>query len=230
MTGLDLRALAWLTGALAIAGAASGCVVDPTLGIAGAAVNGASYVATGRSADSHGLSWLTGEDCDLARALSRAPVCRPVGSGDGTIGLAAADGEPERTALAAVYEQAALAPVLVGPAAATAYSKPVPPRLYVVAASYDRRAEATAAAYALGDLPAAVARTEIAGAVRHRVVVGPLEPRLEAVLGPRLAAAGAEHWFPVALCPPALTPPPCLGPAAERPVSAAARLAAAAGR
>ena len=52
-----------------------GC--SPVVVVASLAVNGASYVATGKGVADHGLSAITNEDCATWRVVKGEAVCRP---------------------------------------------------------------------------------------------------------------------------------------------------------
>ena len=54
---------------LLVAPALTGCAVTPVIAAARIALDGASMVATGKTSNGHGLSALTGEDCEPSRAL-----------------------------------------------------------------------------------------------------------------------------------------------------------------
>ncbi len=193
-----------------LAGSLAGCGSGPVLGLTQVALAGASFVATGKSIGGHGLSAITGEDCDLGRALTGEPVCRAAGTprGDATIDDAAV--EPARSALGAIYLEAASArTVLVEPLRVPAFAEVETPLVYVGVASYRGADEAAYVAAGLRELPAAAAAASIDGRVFYRVVVGPLDDRLVPVLDVRLAAAGITHTFAVELCPGTLGPPPC---------------------
>ncbi len=196
--------------AVLLAGLA-GCGGESVLGLTQIALEGASHLATGKSMSGHGLSAITGEDCDLSRALTGEPVCRAAGTprGDATIGDAAV--EPARSALGAIYLEAASArTVLVEPLRVPAFAEVETPLVYVVVASYRSADEAAYVAAGLRELPAAAAAAaSIDGSVFYCVVVGPLDDRLVPVLDARLAAAGITHTFAVELCPGTLGPPPC---------------------
>jgi len=60
----------------------SGCALPAAVSIASYAVDGASFVATGRSMSDHGISILLREDCALFRVLKGEPVCRPMKKND----------------------------------------------------------------------------------------------------------------------------------------------------
>ena len=53
-----------------------GCGLPPALQIASLLIDGASYVATGKSPSDHAISAVAEKDCALWRAVKRADICR----------------------------------------------------------------------------------------------------------------------------------------------------------
>jgi len=52
-----------------------GCIIPPALTIASYAVDGVSYVASGKSVEDHALSMVAGQDCALHRVLQDKEIC-----------------------------------------------------------------------------------------------------------------------------------------------------------
>ena len=97
------------------------------------------------------------------------------------------------------------------------FTEPEAPVPYVVVASFRDPDDAKIVALELAGLPATTSPASLDGRVYHRVVVGPLEPKLEAVLPERLAKAGILTFYPVLLCPEDQTMPPCISRPRYRP-------------
>ena len=210
-------ALSWL----------AGCAAAPSVTLAQAAATGASLTITGKSLNGHGLSALTGADCDLARALSGDPICLANDFAEGAATVAAGVTEPGRSTLSALYDRVGDGrPPLLATPKAPPFAVAEAPRTYLVVASFAAEIDARQAASALPRLPADVSAARIAGRAYWRVVVGPLDPALAPRLDGELAAAGVHRAFPVVLCAEALTPPPCFSPSIYRPRADAAALAA----
>lgn len=69
------RALA-VASLLAASLALSGCGLPPILSLASYALDGISYLTSGKSVTEHALSAVTSEDCALFRVVMGTPVCR----------------------------------------------------------------------------------------------------------------------------------------------------------
>src|SRR5512146_3154800 len=54
----------------------SGCGLPPAVMIASYAADGVSYVATGKSVSDHGISEVTGRDCELWRVIKGEAICK----------------------------------------------------------------------------------------------------------------------------------------------------------
>lgn len=71
----------WLARLAALTGGAmllAGCVLPPAAVVASYTADVGSYVATGKTATDHGVSWAMDEDCSLLRVLDGG-VCQPYG-------------------------------------------------------------------------------------------------------------------------------------------------------
>ena len=196
----------------------AGCAAGPTVVVARAALDGVSLVATGKTSNGHGLSALTGEDCEPMRAFEDEPVCRPEGYPDSDATLAHATDEPRHTAFGGVFAEAALDDYLIDPVMLPEFTALESPEPYVVIASFREQVDARAAAWHLANLPATTSAALINGILYHRVVVGPLDRSLEKVLSSRLAKAGVLSYYPVMLCPGDQSEPPCISAPRYRPL------------
>lgn len=68
----------------------AGCALPPAVTIASLVLDGASYVATGKSTTDHAISALADEDCALLRVVDGKEICDP----DGEVLFALAAGDP----------------------------------------------------------------------------------------------------------------------------------------
>ncbi len=196
----------------------AGCGAEPAATLARVAIDGATLAITGKSINGHGLSAITGQDCDLVRSLSSEPVCRPNGKSYNDTTVTSGVVEPGQSALWTVYGgEAARGSVELDIPRTPAFAEHERPQPYVVAASFRDENDAHHAATRLRGLPAVVSRIDIAGQVFHRVVVGPVDEHVAPTLRTRLAAAGIENAFPVQLCPGNLSSPPCFAGSQYRP-------------
>lgn len=203
--------------ALLVAPTLTGCAVTPIVAAARVALDGASMVATGKTSNGHGLSALTGEDCEPGRALEGKPICRPKDWPDSDANTSDAMVEPSHSQTGAVFAAMTRDDVLTKAVELPEFTAPETPVPYVVVASFHVRDDARIVALELAGLPAKTSPAMLDGRVYHRVVVGPLTPRLEAVLPERLAKAGLLDFYPVLLCPETHTVPPCISRPRYRP-------------
>jgi hypothetical protein len=60
--------------ALALGASLSGCVIPPVVMVATYAVDGVSYVATGKGTKDHILSYIMDQDCAMLRRIIRCAV------------------------------------------------------------------------------------------------------------------------------------------------------------
>ncbi|MBK18017.1 MAG: hypothetical protein CMM52_04165 [Rhodospirillaceae bacterium] len=54
----------------------AGCAVPSTLNLAGYAVEGATFLQTGKSVSDHAVSAVTGQDCRLIRGVTKGTLCK----------------------------------------------------------------------------------------------------------------------------------------------------------
>jgi hypothetical protein len=166
---------------LALAAFAAACAPVPSaVVIAGQALDGVSYAATGKSGTDHVISVAMSEDCALHRILTKDPVCRsetdrqtaslidggeilPAGAADlaglrplpvPATGFAPVTA-PQTASLAGDDLPADAAPKatkesFIDPMATWA---PVMRRTFVVVATYDKRVEAERASHAIYNVP-----------------------------------------------------------------------------
>ena len=211
-----------LTSALGLAGlivapTLGGCAVTPVVAFARVALDGASLMATGKSTNGHGLSFLTGDDCEPGRALEGKEICRPNGWPDSDANPSDSMVEPSHSQSGAVFAAMTQDDVLTTAFDRPEFTEPEAPVPYVVVASFRDPDDAKIVALELAGLPATISPASLDGRVYHRVVVGPLDSKLEAVLPERLAKAGILTFFPVLLCPEDQTVPPCISRPRYRP-------------
>ena len=105
-----LRSLVTLLALMATT-ALSGCALPPAVTAVSVALDGVSYVSSGRSVTDHALSVVAAQDCMLLRVVEGEWVCRDFAEGEETfwvaeslawakgpeiVGMIAADGTPER--------------------------------------------------------------------------------------------------------------------------------------
>jgi hypothetical protein len=68
----------------------AGCALPPAVTVASLVLDGASYVATGKSTTDHAISAIADEDCALLRVIDGKEICDP----DGEVLFALAAGDP----------------------------------------------------------------------------------------------------------------------------------------
>ncbi len=207
-----------------------GCVAPPIFTYASMALDGASFVATGKSVGDHALSAVVDKDCALLRVVTEqdvGAVCRNYTS------------EEER--------DAAVAPAVVS-AFKTMFTKieprKVPPRTDVgpvpilpvaltggtgMSGARDENIENRRGIYLMiGNFPSiegaeklaarvtgisTVIAPAMAGDVRYfRVVAGPIAPGETNAAQSRLTAVGIDHSWAARLCASDLGAPPCDNP------------------
>lgn len=161
----------------------SGCGIPPAISIASYLLDGASYVATGKSISDHGISAVAGRDCATWHLVKGENICR---------------GNPtERKEPAPVEEgQQATGPA-GGPAALVAGAPPAsaPRQRYLVLGSFEDRTMADAAASEFSDTKVSVFEVTVSGRTAHRVVAGPLNDAEVAELREHLVSHdGPRAW------------------------------------
>ena len=84
-----------ITGALGVVVALSGCLaLPPAIQLASLAIDGISYMQTGKSISDHALSAVTNKDCAMLRALDNINnVCTENGVSDLDISVASGEGD-----------------------------------------------------------------------------------------------------------------------------------------
>ena len=209
----------------------AGCGLPPAVVIASYAVDGISYLATGKSVPDHALSAVRQQDCALHRFVTEGGnVCSQTLSDD--VLLAAADAErvaePDLDATAitapadvAVLVAAAAPVVTIGDAvrgdgaggeaivpddtqtAVYGGVTAVPSRArYLVIGSFANAENAGRLVDGLTTLSAAATTADVDGRTMHRVVV-------PADMDAQVAAAGFADAWPIDLCAASLTEAPC---------------------
>lgn len=223
-------------------GLLSGCG-GVELGLAQSAVNGVTYLATGKSADDHALSAVANQDCKMARILEDGPVCRPHPKFQSDATLADRGPEPSSSAYSAAYG------ISVSQTAGFAASRPMDQPLdqdtsglaagasdaglaagdgvtaadlpgtgfYLVLATFPREADAWVVANELERLNTHVSQSFRHGYDLYRVVAGPVDLGQLPALESRVFAAGIDGAWPIELCRDRPIEPPCANRGAEGP-------------
>ena len=182
----------------------AGCGLPPAVVVASYALDGVSYVATGKSVTDHAISAVSGQDCALHRIVTAAgEVCN--------------EAEDIFLADAVLDNDAVFASLGPGPEDdATVFDTPAPTDLafggvpvrdmpgeqFLVLGSFADPANADGLATRLADMDAATTVAQVDGRRMHRVVVAADEHAA-------VAAAGFADAWPVELCPDSLTAAPC---------------------
>lgn len=173
--------------AIGVICALGGCTVvaiPPAVTIASYAVDGVSYIATGKSVTDHAISEVAGEDCVLIRAAVLENPCRPYVKPDSQLAVeleTSYGGEEVSTELAeadlaadpaARRAGAQLAQRRTGEAqlASTARARSTTPARYVVVGSFRERANAERARRAHAAEGATIVPASVRGRPYYRVV------------------------------------------------------------
>jgi hypothetical protein len=202
---------------LTLAAALGGCVLPTAMYQTYAVANSASVASTGKTATGHGVSLITDEDCDPARSLEGDPVCRPAGMPDSDANPSDTMDEPSRSQTGAAFADLTHGNVRAMALDLPEYTVPEAPEPFAVVATFPDPEDARMVALELNDLPAVTAPANLGGRQYHRVLVGPLTPRIEAVLPGRLANAGITSHYTLRLCARDYTHPPCISEPQYRP-------------
>lgn len=195
----------------------AGCGLPPAVVIASYAIDGVSYVTTGKSMTDHALSAATRQDCAMHRLITDSGnVCSQILSDDELLAFAddtslrALDGDVPVSLPAPVPVPVLVASVGSGqeeePAVFGGVAAPVPGERFLVIGSFANAENAGRLVDDLTLLSAATATVDIDGRTMHRVVV-------PAEMGERLADAGIDDAWPIELCGGSLTAMPCQAPA-----------------
>lgn len=188
----------------------AGCGLPPAVVIASYAIDGVSYLTTGKSVTDHALSAVAQQDCALHRVITDSGnVCSQTLSDDELLafvdddGLRAADGDVP--ALVASVgsgrddEELILADV---PTVFGGVTAPVSSDRFLVIGSFANAENAGRLVDDLTTLSAATATVDLDGRTMHRVVV-------PAEMSGQLADAGISDAWPIELCAGSLTAGPC---------------------
>jgi hypothetical protein len=184
-----------------------GCGAPVAFQVASLAVDGVSYLATGKSLFDHGLSAVAEEDCAMLRVVTEGQICR-----DGETALVEAKPEAAMPEEAPAPEAGPAQPVEVAelpppPAFEAPAPAAVPPEpagapvpvtedaRYLVIASVPNPDGAQRLADRHAELKASVLPAEVKGRTTYRVVVGPVSLGDVAMVEDRLEAAGIkDSW------------------------------------
>ncbi len=181
----------------------AGCGLPPAIVIASYAIDGVSYIATGKSVTDHALSAATQQDCAMHRLITDSGnVCSQTLSDDELLafaddtGLRALDGDVP-VFVASVGSGPEEEPEVFGGVVAPASGE-----RFLVIGSFANADNAGRMVDDLTTLSAATATVDIDGRTMHRVVV-------PAEMGGQLADAGIDDAWPIELCSGSLTATPC---------------------
>jgi hypothetical protein len=231
--------------AIGLVFALGGCAVvaiPPAVTIASYAVDGVSYIATGKSLTDHAISEVAGEDCVLIRAAVLENPCRDYVKPDSTLAVEletsyggadvstelaeadlAAGGPAPRGARSQVAQRRTRSTALASAAA----THPAPASRYVVVGSFRERANAERARRAHAAQGAAIVPASVRGQPYYRVVT-------PVVVARSTARPDAVRWI-IAPCAAGAATGPCLdrasvalvrGQTGPRPATVADRPAA----
>lgn len=181
----------------------AGCGLPPAVVIASYAIDGVSYVTTGKSVTDHALSAVTQQDCALHRIITDSGnLCSQTLSDDELLaladdtGLRALDGDVP-VFVASVGRRPDEEPIVFG-----GVTEPASGERFLVIGSFANADNAGRLVEDLTTLSAATATVDIDGRTMHRVVV-------PAQMGGQLAGAGIDDAWPIELCSGSLTAAPC---------------------
>lgn len=213
----------WLFGFVV---ALAGCVAPPAFTIATLAVDGFSYLATGKGVSDHVLSAARQQDCALWYAVKTqdlSSVCHDYDGTEGVTVVAAVSSPPgvndSRYFTEGSYGSAAPAlqpatfvapPVSAVPALATVpanYSA-----TYLVVGSFRRLDNAKRRVARMSDATLRMTDAVVDGKLFHRVVAGPFDGEDMAAARLRAVAAGVANSWSINLCTSDLAMPPCASP------------------
>ena len=208
----------------------AGCVAPPIITYASAALEGVSFVATGKSVGDHALSAVVDKDCALLRAVTERDVkavCREYASEDerkaamapnvaATFKTLFVTIEPEKVPPRASADPAPLLPVALmagtGEAGAPLETRETRRAIYLMIGNFSSIEHAEKLAARVSGMFAVVAPA-MAGDDRYfRVVAGPIAPGETRAAQSRLAAAGINYSWAASLCIRDLGAPPCDNP------------------
>lgn len=205
-----------------------GCVAPPIVTYVSMALDGASFVATGKSVGDHALSVVVDEDCALLRVITEQDVnavCREYSSEDRQFAAT------ETATEAMVGSSSAIPYVKIEPGKAPPPTPVDPEPILPVAlsgASDDKAGNRQAIYLMIGNFPSAEGAEKLAARVTgisavvapamagdtgyFRVVAGPIAAGETAAAQSRLAAVGINNSWAANLCRRNLGAPPCDNP------------------
>ena len=202
----------------------SGCIAPPIVTYISLAMDGVSFVATGKSVGDHALSAAVNEDCAVLRVITEQDVkavCREYDSATESTRLAsieepAVDLEPGKVPPPADVEPEAVLPtaftggsVLSG---ATNEAGDNQQATFLMIGNFASLASAEALAAKMDGMPAVAVPAMAGDALYFRVVAGPIAPGESDAAQTRLAAFGIENSWLANLCTRNLGAPPCEQP------------------
>lgn len=175
------------------------CGLPPAVVVASYAVDGVSYIASGKSLADHGLSVLAQEDCAVWRVVVGRAICEEE---DG-IDIAETEGEGDEPRADLLSELKAQAPARYAQAQRPlpkakpflVASKPADGRYYLVIGSFVDRGNADRAAQQHAAYEPEIVSVVVKGKVFHRVIVGPFERSEVAALRARADEGPARPAF-----------------------------------
>ena len=208
----------------------AGCVAPPIITYASVALDGVSFVATGKSVGDHALSAAVDEDCALLRAVTERDVravCREYASEEerqaamaptvvATFKTLFVAIDPAKVPPQAPGDPAPLLPVafMDGTGEDGARSENLENRraIYLMIGNFSSVDGAEKLAARVAGMSAVVAPAMAGDALYFRVVAGPIAPGETGAAQSRLAAAGIENSWVASLCTRDLGAPPCDNP------------------
>ena len=211
----------------------AGCVAPPIITYASAALDGVSFVATGKSVGDHALSARVDEDCALLRAVTERDVkavCREYASEDerkaamaptvvATFKTLFVTIEPEKVPPRVSADPAPLLPVALmagtgetGAPRETRETRETRRAIYLMIGNFSSIDGAEKLAARVSGMSAVVAPAMAGDARYFRVVAGPIAPGETRAAQSRLAAAGINYSWAASLCIRDLGAPPCDNP------------------
>ncbi len=191
---------------------AGGCALPPAVTVASLAVDGVSYMASGRTVSDHAISYAAQEDCALYRIVQGESICRKEGTTEQGVVLAGvsaplnvAEALPEAGSEAAAVsekdeEMAALAPVRFVDERWVYPGVPHVEATFLALGSYRFRTNAVRVAEKYAAHAPYIVTAFIRGERYYRVVAGPYSEAEIADAMARLLEAGVPSPWRVQLC------------------------------
>ena len=211
----------------------SGCATSGAMTLMSLSASGVSFAVSGKSLSDHALSAVLNRDCAVWRPVKGEPVCREAESEAQRLAILEPvimaqrpqdvsreqryEGETSDTHHATSRPGFSVgvtpppqASAVSGSTAKLPFGVTAGPRQFWVVGSFSQSSNATRLANELSVDGSAVLTVRLAAGLRHRVIIGP-QPQGNALIRDAIATRGVEGAWPLTLCVPSLTAPPCLG-------------------